>query len=465
MVLENNPTVNTSDYIELLLRHLVRDPAVFEKARSFRITGDDFVLNDEFGMAVYKGVVDSIMEINTCPIDPALFGMHLSKRLDSKEIAEPLYDSCCELMSFMYTGTLNTEYFLTTLKDFLHARRGSKLVFQHQQNQGDIGELTGKLKDIGVDLDMADGLEGAENVHPFLAPIFTTAGDTVLTGFNSLDQITNGLAPGEYGQIIGYSGGGKTALGCCIAFNVAKRGENATFVSLEGSTEEISQRFYANLFEIPYTQLHNGAGNDSLARAFKNPKYADDLGLLTKHLSIEGLKGLTPINVDQIHARLVQKYETTGFIPRVVVIDQLQFIEPRNRSKSDAEWQCEKKAAAEVDELSHMSIGGQNFACWLLHQAKGKLKRIFSREDLDGFKGIIHKADLTMGIGRENQQSQDFAIFSIKTRHCPDFALNYLGNLVYMKFQDVNQSSTLARAGFSHNEHTTQSRQPAGVEP
>ena len=462
MVTESNPTITSNDYVELLLRHLVRDPAVFNKARDFRVTGDDFILNDEYGMSVYKGVVDSVMEINSCPIDPALFSLHLNKRLSSREIPEELYDSCCELMAFMYSGTLNTEYFLRTLKDFLRAKRGSKAVFQYQDN---ITELSGRLGDIGVALDMADGLDGAENVHPFLAPIFSVTSDTVLTGFRSLDQITNGLAPGEYGQIIGYSGGGKTALGCCFAFNAAEAGNNATFVSLEGSTTEIAHRFYANLFEIPYTELHKGAANMLLEQEFRDPQHADKLALMQQHLSIEGMKGLTPVNVDQIYARLVQKYETTGFIPKVVVIDQLQFIEPRNRLKSDAEWQCEKKAAAEVDELSHLQIDGHNFACWLLHQAKGKLKRIFTREDLDGFKGIIHKADLTIGIGRENQQSQDFSLFSIKARHCPDFSLNYLGNLVYMKFQDAAQSSSLAREGFSHNEHTAQSRQPVGVEP
>lgn len=462
MIKEIVPTVNSSDYIELLLRHLVRDPAVFAKASDYHITGDDFVLSNDYGMSVYKGMVDSIMEINTCPIDPALFGMHLSKRFASREIDEQLYDGCADLMFFMYSGTLNTDYFLKSLKDFLLAKRGAKAVFQTGEN---IPELTTKLADIGIILDMADGLEDAENVHPFLAPVFSVTSQTVLTGFRTIDQITNGLAPGEYGQVIGYSGGGKTALGCCFAFNAAETGHNATFVSLEGSAQEISNRFYANLFEISYSELHKGSQNMRLTEEFRAPENAERIALMQKHLSIEGMKGLTPVNADQIYSRLVQKYETTGFIPKVVVIDQLQFIEPRNRAKSDAEWQCEKKAAAEIDELSHMEVGGKNFACWLLHQAKGKLKRIFTREDLDGFKGIIHKADLTIGIGRENQQSQDFAIFSIKARHCPDFATNYLGKLVYMKFEDVNQGSTLAREGFTHNEHTAGSRQPVGAEP
>ncbi|NBP46169.1 MAG: hypothetical protein EBU72_13320, partial [Betaproteobacteria bacterium] len=63
----------------------------------------------------------------------------------------------------------------------------------------------------------------------------------------------------------------------------------------------------------------------------------------------------------------------------------------------------------------------------------------------------IHKADITVGIGRENQQSQDFSIFSIKTRHCPDFSLSYLGDLAYMKFEARATTGSLAQAGFTND--------------
>jgi hypothetical protein len=97
-------------------------------------------------------------------------------------------------------------------------------------------------------------------------------------------------------------------------------------------------------------------------------------------------------------------------------------------------WELEKLAAAEMDEFSHRKINGKNFALWVLHQAKGKLRKHFSRDEIDGFKGIIHKTDLTLGIGRDGINSSECDIFSLKTRHCPDFNETVGTDFAHMRF-------------------------------
>lgn len=448
----SNLEVSTDEYIELLLRHMVRCPEVWKKAKEFHLVGEDFMLDEEFGMAVYKAVVDALYEIDECPVAPDLLGLHLSKRFARRELSDTLEGPTADLMVFIYEGIVMPNYFVKTMKAFVQHRRSAKLVFSYQQ-QKDPVKLMENMQQLTVDIARSDGVDGGELVNPWISPVFSEVQHTVLTGYSTFDQVTNGLAPGEYGQVVGYSGGGKTAWGCGIVYQQAVNLVNASFVSLEAPAQEISNRWYARAFNIPYTELHKGSmgARQQLTEAFADPGNAQVIGWLKDHTRIEGLKGCTPVTVDQIYAKLVQTYETTGFRPRLIVVDQLQFIEPRTRAKSDPEWIAEKKAAAEVDELSHMTIGGQDYCVWLLHQAKGKLKRIFTREDLDGFKGIIHKADITVGIGRENQQSQDFSIFSIKTRHCPDFSLSYLGDLAYMRFEARATTGSLAQAGFTND--------------
>ena len=234
-----------------------------------------------------------------------------------------------------------------------------------------------------------------------------------------------------------------------IVFNNAYNAIPAQFISLEENETQISQRFYSKFFEIPYTDLHKGQANQILEHEFVNPAFEERRNVLAKNLSLIGLKGLTPITTDQIYEVMVRKYEKTAFVPKIVVIDQLQFIQAMHTRKSDSTWNEEKQAAMELDELSHKAIGGHHFALWVLHQAKGKLRRHFSRDEIDGFKGIIHKTDLTLGIGRDGINTHEADIFSLKVRHCSDFITTLGADFKYMRFIDRPRQESMAMEGYS----------------
>lgn len=439
-MLDLEPVYSSNDYIELLIRHLVRSEKTLKKATDLKLEGNDFMLSEEYSTQIYKVIVDLLLELNSTPLSIELLSMHIKRAFESKKLMDDQLDVVAEFLSFIYSGELNEEYFLTTLKDFIFYRRSIKLQLDVKEHKIDQREYARQVIAVDLQLSSAEQLDGTVTLSPFENPVYREQRTITRTGFNNLDRITQGLAPGEYAQIVGYSGGGKTAMACNIAlYNAAVR-VPTTVISMEADATEIAHRCYAKELTIPYGTLRAGE-RMLLDQRFEEEREQPIFQNLKNYLRIEDLKGKTPLNCEQLRQRMIQTFETTGHVPYVVIIDQLQFLEPVTSKKSAGPWEAEKQVAAEVDEIiSHQSINGILPAVWLLHQAKGKLKRIFSREDLDGFKGIIHKADLTVGIGRENQQSQDFCIFSIKTRHCADFQLDYFGDLQYMKFEEMSGS-------------------------
>lgn len=423
--------IDSNDYIEHLLRHLVKSKPVYDKARTLKLTGDDFILDEMYGVQLYKEFVDTILEINICPLDMQLFCMHINRKFEDNQIPGAQFDTALELIDFMYSGEVTPIYFMDTLKGFIKNKRAAKITYENKNNPD---QMFLNMQSLMVDLQTDDYITAGVNVHPFAAPIYKQALTLTKTGIDDLDQKIMGLGYGEFALVVGFSGGGKTVLGCNIVANNAAIGIPATFISLEADETEIAQRFYSRFFDIPYRELHQGTANLQLEEMFKDEALRSRRETLAKNLHLAGLKGMTPLTPDQIYQVMLRKYETEGFVPQVVVVDQLQFVEPRALKKGAAQWETEKAAAAELDELSHKTIGGHKFALWVLHQAKGKLRKTFTRDDIDGFKGVIHKCDLVLGIGREEKTSDEASIFSLKVRHCDMLSLDFHTEFDFMKF-------------------------------
>ncbi|CAK0746614.1 putative SF4 helicase domain-containing protein [Gammaproteobacteria bacterium] len=427
--------ISDNDYVELLIKHIARQPEVRKLAEQYKLTGDDVMLDEVFGNTVYKLFIDSIMNIPKVPTSPDNLSRHINNGYANGYISSLQNQEIDQLFNYIYTDdekdVESTQYIQDTLRDFLKKKRGTKLINEHK-DAPDL--LATNLSQLAISFGASDLEHSVVSVHPFAAPIFKTARSLIGTGISCVDDYISGLGHGEFALIIGYSGGGKTVTGVNIVANNAILGRKAVFVSCEEDEIQISQRFYSKVFDIAYTDLHRGLANIQLAEVFKSSENTKDRLSLTNNLYLLGLKGLTPVNGKQIYELLLKKFDKDGFVPEVVVVDQLQFIEPVNYRKGIQSWELEKLAAAEMDELSHMDINGHKFALWVLHQAKGKLKRHFSREDIDGFKGIIHKADLALGIGRDGINASECDIFSLKVRHCPDFSVVVRSDFKYMRF-------------------------------
>jgi replicative DNA helicase len=423
--------LDTADYYELLLKHLTRDPKTLKRANEVGLKSEDFQPSTEYGLNIYKEFADIILTINKAPLELELFLLHIKDKLNNGRLNGMHMEQIAKLITWLYQGDTTPDYFADNLREFVKRRRQEKA----KSEAKDSDDLLLRLSQIAIKLDKDDLGSTVEILNPFETLILPVTYDLIPTGFSAIDTVTGGLARGDYGLIIGYSGSGKTAAGTFICGRAAEKGYQTAYVSMEETMQNAAMRFYSRYFSLDYSQLRSGALSSSLQDKWNDDTYYK--GILKDKLKIIGLKGKTPVTADQIEALLLQEFEKNGFSPDLVVLDQMQFMCPRTDITPDQRWQSEDRISTECDELSHKQIGGKSFALWVLHQAKGKIKEEFSREEIQGFKGIDQKADVVWGIGRKDQHSSDFTFFSLKSRHSPNFRIRYRGDLQFMTYEEV----------------------------
>jgi hypothetical protein len=161
--------------------------------------------------------------------------------------------------------------------------------------------------------------------------------------------------------------------------------------------------------------------------------------LLNLHVhDLRGAQG--SITAKYLENYLDHLYLSTGFHPDLVYIDQMDYL--TTNSKYDSEWQKYGKVAFEIDEFSNHLIGGKHkFSIWLLHQAGGKMTKNFTNAEITGFKGIIKPTDMALAIGRDSSHSTLVNIFSLKSRHAKNFRFDYIAELEFMNFEELNNGA------------------------
>jgi len=436
--------LDDNDFSELLIRHMLLMPDVLKKAQQFKLTGDDMMLDDIYGNLLYKALIDIIIGVGSAPITLTQLFNGLKNKFELGILPPSLKMGAADLIDYFYDPDRPLEppeFFDHKLAEFIKKRRANKLI---KQFAGDLNGLTAELNRLNMEFNGDSEMEKPRIVNPYSNIIFKTKNTLIGTYLPNLDKRLEGLMLGEYGMIIGYSGCGKSSLGVNIVAAAAEVGHKATYISCEEDEQDMSQRFYSKTFRILYTQLRQGKANIELQNQFDDATFKIKKEMLAKNLCLIGLKGVTDITPNYLYEVLNQHYEKTGFIPEIVMLDQLQFVHTNADAKRDTKtWELERDVAAELDQLSHRQIGGKNFVLWVQHQAKGKIKASFTREEIDGFKGIIHKADLVLGLGREDKKSEQMSIFTLKTRHIKDFEITLKTELEYMTVTDVLVSDTM----------------------
>ncbi|MDX6267096.1 MAG: replicative helicase [Frankiales bacterium] len=157
----------------------------------------------------------------------------------------------------------------------------------------------------------------------------------VPTGFLDLDNLTNGLHPGQLIVIAGRPGLGKSTLGLDIARSASiKSGQASVIFSLEMSKTEITMRLLSAEARVPLHHMRSGSMTDDdwarLARRMgevaEAPLYIDDS------------PNLTMMEIRSKARRLKQRNQL-----RLVVIDYLQLMTGNKKAESRQQ---------EVSELS-----------------------------------------------------------------------------------------------------------------
>jgi archaellum biogenesis ATPase FlaH len=424
-----------ASFIEMLLGQLRSNPEVLKRAKGLKLDPSDFEAPGPYDLPVYKHVAALTLCEDTAPMDLRVSVM----RLREMQLPAHLQDQVVETLFRLPTAVSQsaTDFVLDNLRPFIKARRSAKII---QEAGGDIEKMVAECKKVIFPLDMLDLTDVATDdlfVSPFETILKKDVMSMISTGFTKLDAaLGGGLGYREFGLIVGHSGGGKTALGTSIARGAAMSGKKVIYCSMEEQKEDIANRMYADVFNVNYTSLHNGSGYMELEQNVNEYNDPDRLALLKNNLRVLNLKGMTPVKCTTLKQMLDEFALKNNFIYDLLVIDQLQFMEPEEMRQGEQDWQREGRVVKEVDEMSHMPIGDTNhhYSIWLLHQAKGKVKIYFTTEEIAGFKGITHKPETVLGIGRENPSSNEFEVFSMKCRHAKNFRQPMHGDLTYMRF-------------------------------
>lgn len=325
-----------AEYDEFVLTHLIRSKKVYELAKDLKISSDDFLSSSLMGNPVYKLIAEAILQINTSPINLSLLQTTI------KTLAEQLFvvdlNGVEEFLLSTETATLNEEVACAELAEFIKHRRLCKAQEQHKR---DPKRLYEEMSKIAVDMDVVENKQNMVSANPFAAPIYIKHTMGIPTGFNKIDSKLYGLSKGECGLLIGHSGSGKTFCAANMTRLVALEGYKALFISLEEPYQNIVHRWYAAQFGMNYSHLHfgidpNKSGSSSsnkldLEAEFDNlaPEIREALG----NLRIIDARAKAPVTTDDIK-KILEEEAAKGFIPDLVVIDQLDYMEPLKKMPS-----------------------------------------------------------------------------------------------------------------------------------
>jgi replicative DNA helicase len=186
---------------------------------------------------------------------------------------------------------------MATLRGLINA--GSEISRLGWERPGETGDLVDKAEQVVFDLSQArvtgefthiDELlkEGFERITALYEAGADITG--VPSGFRDLDRLTSGFQPGNLIIAAARPSMGKSALGLCMAANLAVRhGRPVAIFTLEMSKSEVTQRLMCSEAKVESSRLRNGklgpddwprltAACDKLAKA---PIFVDDTGSIT----------------------------------------------------------------------------------------------------------------------------------------------------------------------------------------
>jgi replicative DNA helicase len=258
-------------------------------------------------------------------------------------------------------------------------------------------------------------------------------GIDVPTGFRELDEVTNGLRPGQLILIAARPGLGKSTLALDIARASALRANVPTvFFSLEMSAGEISQRLLSAETSVPLTVIRKGRTlsadtwkrlNSVQARVGETPMYIDDSPNLT---------------LSEIRAKCRRLKAQRGI--KLVIIDYLQLLTSgkkfENRQQEVSEFSRALKLLAKELEVPIVALSQLNRGPEQTQDKRPLLSHLRESGSLE------QDADIVLLLHRERQLEQgqntsDAEILIAKHRNGEMRDIKVLFEGHYSRFSDV----------------------------
>lgn len=382
------------------------------------------------------------------PADPLTVGAELTKRGELDRVGGTPY--LFALTQAAMTAA-NAEYHAEIVREKAVLRRlveaGEAITASGYSGEGGAAEAVDRAQAaiLGLTAQQADdtlGLVGdlSEEWLDELEQISQRKSEItgVPTGFIDLDQLTNGLQPGQLIVIAGRPAMGKSTLALDVARSAAVRYDMPTaFFSLEMSRKELMSRMFSAEARVGLHHMRSGTMTDEdwarLARRMPDvsaaPLYIDDGGELTL------------MNVCIKARRLKQRNNL-----RLIVVDYLQLMQSgsgrrgENRQQEVADMSRRLKLLAKelhvpVIALSQLNRGSEQ---------RSDKKPVLS--DLRESGAIEQDADVVILVHREDAYDRESPrageadLMVVKHRNGPLATITVAAQLHYSRFVDMAQT-------------------------
>lgn len=308
---------------------------------SGKITSDYFY--SETHSAIFKTIVD--MYNQDIKVDIITLYERVS-RINNIEISATYLSQITRQLA----TTANIDYYIDVLKDKYFARKMEQLSLEvlTSIDSGDynkvLPQLENELQKIS-EMETSKGLVRLKELRHDFADFVEgkTVGETILTGFDSYDNLLSGLRKGDMTVIAARPGVGKTSLALNIAHNIGKSlNRKIAFFSMEMTSIQCYARLTSITTGIDSAHILNGKmTNEEVAyftshidKVDNNYIYIDDSATLEiSDLLLRIKKAHKELGLDVVFIDYIQKLEhresKTEYEAMKYIIQQLKAIAKR----------------------------------------------------------------------------------------------------------------------------------------
>ncbi|HAR6130730.1 TPA: AAA family ATPase [Staphylococcus pseudintermedius] len=301
---------------EAILANLMKNPDLFPK---FKLKPDMFIDED------IRKIIEYVKEVGVVNPNEIYFKCRDDKDfVDVKRLAQISKSNGTDRMFFMDDQ-------INLLDDYItrKAIEGSQNFLSNPSKKDFVYFLDelNSLKDITI--------EKSNKIDEFLSQVMESVlsdepPQTIHTGFGKLDGLIHGFERGQLNVIAARPSMGKTGFALNAMWNIAKRGHEVTFFSLETTGDIVVKRMIAMIEAVSLSDIKRPfeLGTE------KTSKVMEGINKIKQHkINIYDESRLTPSRIREQAAKPSDK-------PQVIFIDYLQLMEsdtPTNDRRVDVE--------------------------------------------------------------------------------------------------------------------------------
>jgi replicative DNA helicase len=234
------------------------------------------------------------------PVDAITLANELDARSELEAVGGPA--RVAELAALV-PSTSNVEHYARIVKEMATlrglVRTGQEITRLGQERPGEVPDLVDRAEQMVFELGQRRATSDFSHIEALLKESFERISQLVEmgaevtgipTGYKELDLLTSGFQPGNLVIVAARPSMGKSALGLCVAANLAVRhGTPVALFTLEMSKAEVTQRMMCSEGKVESQRLRTGrlAPDDwprlttACDRLSKAPIYVDDTGSTT----------------------------------------------------------------------------------------------------------------------------------------------------------------------------------------